>query len=77
MNDFPVLWTSDAAAATTAGRTTGSWSATGVAIDSRALRPGDLFIAIKGPTQDGHAFVVDALDKGAAVIRQRVAEIAG
>lgn len=39
--------------------------ATGISIDSRTLVPGDLFFAIKGPNFDGHAYVEQALAKGA------------
>jgi len=39
---------------------------TGFSIDSRTLRPGEAFIAIKGPNHDGHDFVGDALHQGAA-----------
>ena len=39
---------------------------TGVSIDSRTCRPGDVFFAIHGPRQDGHAFLGDALGRGAA-----------
>ncbi|MEO0082609.1 MAG: UDP-N-acetylmuramoyl-tripeptide--D-alanyl-D-alanine ligase [candidate division WOR-3 bacterium] len=39
---------------------------TGVSIDSRAMRPGDLFFAIKGERFDGHEFVPDVLARGAA-----------
>lgn len=42
-----------------------SWSVTGVSIDSRTLNRGDLYIAIKGETHDGHAFVEEAFNKGA------------
>lgn len=66
MNHRAPLWTSDAAAAATLGRVTRSWSAMGVAIDSRTLAAGDLFIAIKGPSRDGHEYVADALSRGAA-----------
>jgi UDP-N-acetylmuramoyl-tripeptide--D-alanyl-D-alanine ligase len=38
---------------------------TGWSIDSRTLRPGDLFFALRGPTHDGHAYVADVLGKGA------------
>lgn len=38
----------------------------GFSIDSRTLRPGEVFIAIKGPNHDGHDFVPQALDQGAA-----------
>ncbi len=39
---------------------------TGVAIDSRAVRPGDLFIALPGARVDGHEFVAEAARAGAA-----------
>lgn len=39
---------------------------TGVSLDSRRVGPGDLFFAIRGPNHDGHAFVADALARGAA-----------
>ncbi len=38
---------------------------TGFAIDSRALEPGEGFIAIRGPNRDGHDFVQSALEAGA------------
>ena len=38
----------------------------GVSIDSRTIPPGDLFIAIRGPNHDGHAFVAGALERGGA-----------
>ncbi|MBB6249841.1 UDP-N-acetylmuramoylalanyl-D-glutamyl-2,6-diaminopimelate--D-alanyl-D-alanine ligase [Nitrospirillum iridis] len=62
-----VLWTAADAAAAANARTQGpDWVATGVSIDSRTLSPGDLFVAIKGPSFDGHGFVVGALERGAA-----------
>lgn len=60
------LWTAASAAAATGGRGRGDWTATGVAIDSRTLCPGDLFVALKGPRFDGHDFLADAAAKGAA-----------
>ena len=59
------LWTAAEAAAATGGRGAGTWSATGVSIDSRTVARGDLFIALTGPKFDGHDFVADALAKGA------------
>ncbi len=60
------LWTADQVAAALGVSSTGDWAAQGVSIDSRTLQPGDLFVAIKGDRFDGHAFVADALAKGAA-----------
>ena len=37
----------------------------GVSIDTRSLNPGSIFFAIRGPNQDGHRFIPDALAKGA------------
>ncbi len=39
--------------------------ATGVSIDTRTLLPGDLFVAIKGDTHDGHDHVARAFAAGA------------
>lgn len=60
-----VLWTSQEAVKATGGTTRGTWQATGVSIDSRALHAGDLFVALKD-VRDGHEFVAAALAKGAA-----------
>ena len=38
----------------------------GVSIDSRTIKPGELFIAIRGPRHDGHGFVAGVLAAGAA-----------
>ena len=60
------LWTSISAELATGGRLRGpGWAATGVSIDTRTLQPGDLFVALKD-ARDGHEFVVQALEKGAA-----------
>jgi len=37
-----------------------------VLTDSRSLRAGDLFVALKGPRFDGHSFVAEVLERGAA-----------
>ncbi len=60
-----VLWTHAEAEAATGGRATSDFAATGVSIDTRSLRPGDLFVALKAQ-RDGHDFVAEALAKGAA-----------
>lgn len=55
-----------AAAAATGGVLRGADAVfTSVGIDSRRLRAGDLYVAIKGERHDGHAFVADAAAKGA------------
>ncbi len=59
------LWTSTDAVAATGGETTVDWQASGVSIDTRTLQPGDLFVALKD-IRDGHDFVAQALEKGAA-----------
>lgn len=38
---------------------------TGISIDTRTIKGGELFVAIKGPNFDGHDFILDALNKGA------------
>ncbi|MGD1933906.1 MAG: UDP-N-acetylmuramoylalanyl-D-glutamyl-2,6-diaminopimelate--D-alanyl-D-alanine ligase [Candidatus Phaeomarinobacter sp.] len=62
------LWTAqDAATAMNAplqGRT--DWDAHGVSIDTRTIEAGDIFFALIGEGNDGHDYVVQALDKGAA-----------
>jgi len=60
----PLFTAQDLADATGAARP--AFAAEGVAIDSRALAPGDLFVALRGENGDGHAFVADALARGAA-----------
>lgn len=42
------------------------WSAHGVSIDSRSLQKDDVFVAIKGPSLDGHDFVHAAFEAGAS-----------
>ena len=60
------LWSSHELASITGGSASGAWSASGVSINTRTLKVGDLFVAIKGPTLDGHQFVADAIEKGAS-----------
>ncbi|HXT73680.1 MAG TPA: Mur ligase domain-containing protein, partial [Candidatus Angelobacter sp.] len=58
-------------------RTTSVARLAGVSIDSRTVKPGELFVAIRGPRHDGHIFVAAALAQGAAaavVDRSRVSE---
>ncbi len=40
----------------------------GIAIDSRAVKPGYLFIAMKGGSVDGHDYISSAIQSGAAAV---------
>lgn len=56
----------------------GALVAQGYSIDSRTVRPGELFFAVKGERLDGHDFVAAALEHGAVgavVSRARVAAL--
>jgi UDP-N-acetylmuramoyl-tripeptide--D-alanyl-D-alanine ligase len=41
---------------------------TGAVVDSRLIRPGDAFFALKGDFLDGHDFAAEALRKGASAV---------
>ncbi len=59
----------------THGRLLGSdVEVTGVAIDTRKLKPGDLFVAIKGERADGHDYLAEAAARGAvaALVTRKV-----
>jgi UDP-N-acetylmuramoyl-tripeptide--D-alanyl-D-alanine ligase len=59
-------------AAAVGGRMLGNDAAlTSVAIDSRLVTPGSLFVALPGTRADGHDFVADAFGRGAAAVLVR------
>ena len=58
------LWTASEAAKATGGEPRGEWSVGDVSIDTRSLKPGDLFVALKD-VRDGHDFVETAFTAGA------------
>jgi UDP-N-acetylmuramoyl-tripeptide--D-alanyl-D-alanine ligase len=60
------LWTAQEIAAATKGTASGAFEVFGVAIDSREVNQGDLFVALRGDHQDGHHYVADALARGAS-----------
>lgn len=43
-------------------------SVSGISIDSRAIKPGEAYLAIKGNNFDGHSFIEEAVRKGASCI---------
>jgi MurE/MurF fusion protein len=66
-----LCWTMDHLLAATAGRLEqpGPVRLLGeISTDTRTLKPGDVFLALKGENFDGHDFVGTAIDKGAAAL---------
>lgn len=59
------LWDAASIAAATGGRASHAFQASGVEMDSRDVRPGDVFVALKGEAMDGHKFISAAFAKGA------------
>lgn len=76
------LWTGEEARAATGADLIGALPAAilGISIDSRTIKPGELYVAIKGDVHDGHAFAAQALEKGAAaalVAKTKLGDIGG
>jgi UDP-N-acetylmuramoyl-tripeptide--D-alanyl-D-alanine ligase len=63
-----IALTSGEIAAACGGRTAADVRITGVAVDSRAVTPGDLFVALPGERTDGARFTAAALAAGAAAV---------
>jgi UDP-N-acetylmuramoyl-L-alanyl-D-glutamate--2,6-diaminopimelate ligase len=49
----------------------------GVGMDSRTIRPGMLYIAVRGAQADGHRYVADAVRRGAAAVVVESAQQSG
>lgn len=64
------LWTSAEAVTATLGKDSGDFTVSGLSIDTRTLKPGDLFVALQGDNRDGHDFVKAAFEAkaGAALV---------
>jgi UDP-N-acetylmuramoyl-tripeptide--D-alanyl-D-alanine ligase len=60
------LWTSADIATATNGAASAAFDVSGVTFDSREVVAGDLFIALTGEATDGHKFLDQAFDRGAA-----------
>ena len=69
------LWTDAEAEAATLGKASAPFRAGGLSIDTRTIKPGDLFVALKGDARDGHDFVEAAFKAGAgaALVSRAVA----
>jgi UDP-N-acetylmuramoyl-tripeptide--D-alanyl-D-alanine ligase len=59
------LWSSVEIIAATGGVASHDFEASGVEMDSRDVKSGDLFVALKGEAMDGHKFIPQAFEKGA------------
>ncbi|HTJ91149.1 MAG TPA: UDP-N-acetylmuramoyl-tripeptide--D-alanyl-D-alanine ligase [Acidocella sp.] len=59
-----ILWDGDELARAVGAASRG-FAVSGISIDTRTVKPGDLFVALQG-VRDGHDFVAEALAKGAA-----------
>ncbi len=59
------LWSAPEIAAATGGTASAEFQAAGIEMDSRDVKPGDVFVALKGEAMDGHRFVPMAFEKGA------------
>ena len=63
-----MTWRASEVAQRTSGQVQGEDRAfTSVSTDTRTLKPGTLFVALRGPNFDGHDFVAAAAERGAAV----------
>jgi UDP-N-acetylmuramoyl-tripeptide--D-alanyl-D-alanine ligase len=70
------LWTAAEIAAATGGTASGAFEVSGVEMDSRDVREGDLFLALRGETTDGHRFLDKAFAAGAsaAIVERPIEE---
>ena len=59
------LWSANEIAAATSGTASADFQCANVEMDSRDVRPGDLFVALRGEAMDGHKFVDKAFAAGA------------
>jgi UDP-N-acetylmuramoyl-tripeptide--D-alanyl-D-alanine ligase len=73
------LWTSTEAEGVTLGKASTRFAVNGLSIDTRTLKEGDLFVALKGDNRDGHDFVRAAFDAkaGAALVSHAPANANG
>ena len=73
------LWTHSEAETATCGQASQAFSVNGLSIDTRTIKEGDLFVALKGDNRDGHDFVRAAFDAkaGAALVTHALDGVTG
>ena len=75
MKNMTLLRAENASGGRLCGAFDGNTELRRVVIDSRLVRPGDLFVAYKGEKVDGHDYIAAAFAKGAACcLAQRIPE---
>ena len=67
IQDARPLWTSKEVSEVLDVPSLVEWHAQGVSIDTRTLSHGDIFVAIRGDRLDGHDYISNAFENGAAV----------
>ncbi|MCP4395000.1 MAG: UDP-N-acetylmuramoyl-L-alanyl-D-glutamate--2,6-diaminopimelate ligase [Alphaproteobacteria bacterium] len=73
--DLKPLWTIDEISNVLHRECSGKWAASGISIDTRTVKHGDLFVALSGDNFDGSDYIYDALRKGAVgVITNKMPE---
>ena len=63
-----ILWKGKDVLKITNGHGPSNWNASGVSIDTRTIKKGDIFFALAGPNYDGHQFIGEAIKKGASIV---------
>ncbi len=73
------LWTSAEAETATLGNASRAFEVNGLSIDTRTLKEGDLFVALRGDNRDGHDFVgaAFAAKAGAALVTHKPEGVTG
>tara|TARA_B100000029_G_scaffold482569_1_gene532836 strand:- start:4032 stop:5429 length:1398 start_codon:yes stop_codon:yes gene_type:complete len=62
-----ILWQGKEVLSVIEGHGEHNWSASGVSIDTRTIKKGDIFFALPGLNHDGNEFIEEALDRGASI----------
>jgi len=52
----------------TGGEMDGELEISSISYDSRTVEPGALFVALPGSREDGHRYIAQALERGAAAV---------